>query len=203
MEIFETRIVPSHSMKRRGYKYKTPDELIDNKDDPEFTLPMFELNLDCSSKRNAMVCYINKFARKYFTGHSTGTTCFAIEILDRVMLTVAKLSSNYDLQIIGGACLYLDGIDFNFKPERFVYKLLESTEKSEDMIINCVSIILDRLENDVSYEYSVMWFINWLGGFKHIEYKNLLKQRILDVYISGEYRTKDPYTMAYEIMLSV
>ena len=51
MEIFETRIVPSHSMKRRGYKYKTPDELIDNKDDPEFTLPMFELNLDCSSKQ--------------------------------------------------------------------------------------------------------------------------------------------------------
>jgi hypothetical protein len=65
-------------------------------------------------------------------------------------------------------------------------------------------IMCERFDLNVSADYSVLGFVYWLGG----DYEDTIEMEsiqlaLLDVYVSGEYRTKNPYNMACEILLSV
>lgn len=209
MRILKYNTMP---LRIRGYKYRNVHDLIDNKDDPELLISHFENNFKSFETRTALVGWVYRFAQSpYFRQSRTNTICLAIELLDKIMLSIQKLPNISDLRIIIGSCMYIAHGEFSrgVESDDFTKFIAENSSHynykpcTTEKIIETVSIILERFGCDISYEYSVMWFINWLGGFEHPGCKYRLGQEVLKVYLTGEYRSLDPYTMACKIMLSM
>ena len=213
-------VAPPNSLKKLGYKYSSHDEVIDNKEDPELLIPKFEvfcrslfkttLERMCNN-RDAIVHWIYKFSRaNCFKPYCNSTACFAIELLDRIMLSVTRRPSIFEFEIIIGACMIISHSQFrDDEPDSEYFEwIARNTDNGEKVtkadVMETFKIMFERFDLHVSADYSVLGFVYWLGG----DYEDTIEMKsiqlaLLDVYVSGEYRSKDPYTLACEILLSM
>jgi hypothetical protein len=213
MDILKYNVASQNSLKRRGYKYTTPDELVDNKNDPELLIPKFEDTMESlavntpeslQNMRTAIASCIQRFFNRcVFIPSKINKQCFAIELVDRVLMSLSELPNISELQVIVGACVYLSHATFAKRTNRkdwvsFITKTFNVFK--EETLSETIDLLLERFKRDITYTYSVIWFVDWLGG---PVYSKRLEQEVYQLYVSGEYRSKDPYTLACEVILSI
>ena len=208
-KVFNQPIVcPKNWLKGRGYRYANVTDLLANLSDPELRVPVFTGTV-AGTEHSAD--YIRQKAVEWIKEIVHGDdiylqepdaqiniACLAIELLDRVMLSMETISKK-GFEILIVTCIAVAGkyeID-HFNPfERIaVYfewniEALKYTERE----------LLKRLDWSILSRFSVMWFVDYLGGFSMGLSQRDVKLAVLDRYLSGAYRLNDPYSVAAEII---
>lgn len=200
-------IAPLYAIENRGKHYKTAEDLISHKDDPKLRIPMFKTKFIGSSRpneyiRNIIVEWMIDISKLWcFAIDRINVVCLAIELLDKSLLTLGKFQTN-GLQILGASCMRLAAkmIIDNFVGDDTNKAIAEQAYTSIRMISITEDLIIKRLNWNISTRYSVPWFIDWLGGYKYKHLRKAIDDKILEVYLSGAYRDKDPYSVALNIM---
>ena len=203
---------PTNSTKRRGYKYDSPEKLIRNKKDKELRIPAFQTvikgtKMTRENARKEVVNFMYEASHgDVFTHDPITTFCLGVELFDKVMLTIKKLNFRC-LKLFGIVCLWLAGkihIDYfevyvNACDLVHIMHYYDITYSTKDVVI-VESLILESLHWCVSSRYTVPWFVDYLDGFKNFGVNSTLYDEIAKWHISGQYRLKDPYTCATEIL---
>lgn len=221
-ELFAQPIaVPVRLLNRRGYKYPTPQSLIENRDDPELKIPLFEKSTYITGTKNSpkrvrgiTVNYIADVLSNVIDIfpsldiNHVDMTCLTIELFDKALLSMAVIPNDLIL-FICVACMSISGKIFldHFSEESGPECVVSETELDIKVIKHVERLLLKRLDYNISTRYSVQWFIDYLGGYKATENDPIarknLEDRLLDVYITGEYRLHDPFSMAVSIMAHI
>lgn len=188
-------------LKLRGYKYTSEDMFIDNKNDPELIIPKFEFSTEI---RDGMVGWIYRFSQSpYFAPYNYSIAFLAIELLDTIMISAPRFPSEFEIDIIVGACMYISRHEFIKTVTIFYFEfLVENSGNDNEKLFAVAYNILERFNYNISTRYSVMWFVDWLRGYDTHEYE-LVNREVLKVYMTGEYRTKDPYSVACDVLLRI
>lgn len=201
-------VCPKNWLKGRGYRYVNVTDLLANLSDPELRVPVFTGTV-AGTKHSAD--YIRQKAVEWIKeivhgdniysqepGARINIACLAIELLDRVMLSMETISKT-GFEILTLTCIAVAGkyeID-HFNPfdqiaDYFNWNIeaLKYTERE----------LLKRLDWSISSRFSVMWFVDYLGGFSMGLSQRVVKLAVLARYLSGAYRLNDPYSVAAEII---
>ena len=135
-------------------------------------------------------------------------TCLTIELFDKAMVSMAEIHKDLIIYICV-TCMCISGkIFIDYFTEREGSLIITTKTGTDKKIINYVEeLLLKRLDYNVSTRYSVQWFIDYLGGYKATEKDPIARKNLEDmlmgVYITGEYRSHDPYSMALNVMESI
>ena len=199
---------------RRGYKYMTAEDFIKNKNDPELLIPEYELTININGApknnvtwrhkhREACIKYLIEFSNEpYFGLDKTNILCLAVEIFDKVLLTMPKFPEGVVLTTLLGACMCISAKIFidHFEVTDSIDFIASYSSTTKTNIALYERKILKKLNYNISYRFSVMWFIDWLKGFDDKKNRKAIENEVVKAYLSGEYRTVDPFTLAYDIL---
>lgn len=210
--VFGNNISPPNSMKRRGYKYDSPEKLISSKEDKDLIIPEFSTIFEGTTmtkedvrRKVADWMYEVSLTDKFFAKDPITTFCLGVELFDKVMLSIEKLNVRW-VQLMGIVCLWIAGkvhldhfeVDVNAAD---IAKFTDDIYSKKDVLI-AEFLILERVEWCVSSKYTVPWFVDYLNGFE-TKKKFVLFDKLAECHISGQYRLNDPYTCAVKLLSSM
>src|SRR6056300_462192 len=110
---FVNNIAPPNSLKRRGYKYESPEKLIKNKNDAELRIPEFSTLFagiveTREEVRRKVVSWLYEvtIVSPEFNRDPITAFCLAVELFDKVLLSIEKLNIKF-VQLLGIVCLWI------------------------------------------------------------------------------------------------
>lgn len=210
-KVFERPIVcPKNWLKGRGYRYANVNDLLANLSDPELCVPVFTATVDGTERsaefaRQKAVEWIDEIVsnesifNRETRASKMGISCLAIELLDRVMLSMENISrKGFEILIV--TCIAVAGkyeIDVYFNPFE---QIAEDFEWDIEALKYTERELLKRLDWSILSRFSVMWFVDYLGGFSMGLAERVVTKAVLARYLSGAYRLNDPCSVAAEII---